>query len=57
MSKSWFSFQQQLNSLKAKGMLVDNDAAALSYLERVGYYRLSGYWYPFRQFNRRQYSF
>lgn len=51
MSKSWFSFQQQLNSLKVKGMLVDNDAAALSYLERVGYYRLSGYWYPFRQFS------
>ena len=51
MSKSWFSFEQQLNSLKAKGMLVDNDAAALSYLERVGYYRLSGYWYPFRQFS------
>ena len=51
MSKSWFSFQQQLNSLKAKDMLIDNEVAALSYLERVGYYRLSGYWYPFRQFD------
>lgn len=51
MTKSWLSFQQQLNSLKAKDMLIDNEAAVLSYLERVGYYRLSGYWYPFRQFN------
>ncbi len=51
MSKSWLSFEQQLISLKSKGMLIDNDVAALSYLERVGYYRLSGYWYPFRQFD------
>jgi abortive infection bacteriophage resistance protein len=27
---------------------VDNLAAALDYLERLGYYRLSGYWYPLR---------
>ncbi len=43
MSKSWLSFEQQLDSLKHKGMQVDNDVAAISYLERVGYYRLSGY--------------
>lgn len=49
MSKSWFSFEQQLDSLKNKGMSVSEDTAALSYLERLGYYRLSGYWYPFRQ--------
>lgn len=29
-------------------MRVDNPAAALDYLERLGYYRLSGYWYPLR---------
>lgn len=52
MSKSWLSFQQQLQILKNKNMLIDNDAFALSYLERIGYYRLSGYWYPFRQFNQ-----
>lgn len=52
MSKSWLSFEQQLASLKRKGMQVDNDLAAISYLKRVGYYRLSGYWYPFRQFNK-----
>lgn len=51
MSKSWLSFHEQIDLLIDKGMLVDNPDAALSYLERVGYYRLSGYWYPFRQFN------
>jgi len=30
-------------------LLVDSEAKALNYLERVGYYRLSGYWYPFRE--------
>lgn len=29
-------------------MEVSDDARALSYLEKIGYYRLSGYWYPFR---------
>lgn len=29
-------------------MQVDDPAAALDYLERLGYYRLSGYWYPLR---------
>ena len=53
MSKTWLSFEQQLASLKNKGMQVDDDTAATSYLERVGYYRLSGYWYPFRQFDKK----
>lgn len=28
-------------------MIVTDRAKALHYLERIGYYRLSGYWYPF----------
>ncbi|KKO44324.1 abortive phage resistance protein [Arsukibacterium ikkense] len=38
----------QLALLKSRGLLVDNDTAALNYLARIGYYRLSGYWYPLR---------
>lgn len=30
-------------------MRVDDPAKASAYLERIGYYRLSGYWYPLRQ--------
>ena len=46
--KPWKSLDDQLALLKQRGMLTDNQEAAKSYLERLGYYRLSGYWYPFR---------
>ena len=48
--RPWKSFDEQLALLTTRGMCVTNDQAAKNYLERVGYYRLSGYWYPFRQF-------
>lgn len=34
-------------------MEISDHAAAASCLERIGYYRLSGYWYPFRKFTWR----
>lgn len=46
--KPWRSCTDQLQQLQDRGLQVDNPAAALDYLERLGYYRLSGYWYPFR---------
>ncbi|MGB1091986.1 MAG: hypothetical protein ACPGYX_07675 [Oceanobacter sp.] len=49
-SRPWLSFADQLAQLKSRGMRVTDDAAALSYLERIGYYRLSAYWYPYRHF-------
>ncbi|OIQ02621.1 MAG: abortive phage resistance protein [Zetaproteobacteria bacterium CG06_land_8_20_14_3_00_59_53] len=48
--KPWKSFDEQLSILKGRGLQIDDEAAALSYLERLGYYRLSGYLYPFRAF-------
>jgi abortive infection bacteriophage resistance protein len=52
--RPWKSFNEQLALLKMRGMSVTDDEAAINYLERVGYYRLSGYWYPFRQFSIHQ---
>ncbi|HAA45036.1 MAG: Abi family protein [Halomonas sp. 54_146] len=49
-SRPWTSFSEQLELLKFRGMVVTDEAAALDYLQRVGYYRLSAYWYPFRKF-------
>lgn len=46
--KPWMSFADQLAQLEERGMGVEDKAAALEYLERIGYYRLSGYWYPMR---------
>lgn len=50
-TKPWKSYEEQLDTLIARGMSVTDRAAALDYLERIGYYRLSGYWYPLRDFS------
>ncbi len=47
--KPWLSFEDQLAKLKANGLEVTDHERALEYLRRIGYYRLSGYWFPFRQ--------
>ena len=49
-NRPWKSFPEQLDLLKSRGMVVTDEAAALDYPQRVGYYRLSAYWYPFRKF-------
>ncbi|MCS0628975.1 Abi family protein [Telluria mixta] len=48
-SKPWKSYEEQLDQLVSRGMLVGDRALALDYLERIGYYRLSGYWFAFRE--------
>ena len=45
-SKPFLLYAAQLALLKSRSMLFDDDAKALHLLERIGYYRLSGYWYP-----------
>lgn len=35
--------------MQSRGLQVDNKPVALNYLARIGYYRLSGYWYPMRE--------
>lgn len=47
-TKPWLSKSDQLDRLKSRGMQVGDDARAIDYLERIGYYRLSGYWHDFR---------
>jgi len=45
--KPWKTYVQQLIDLEAKGL----SGASLyeDQIKRIGYYRLSGYWYPFRE--------
>lgn len=47
--KPWRSFKQQIELLEDRGMIFDDKANAKHILSQVNYYRLSGYWYPFRQ--------
>lgn len=48
-SKEWLSYGAQLDRVIGRGLGVQDRERALRYLERIGYYRLSGYWHVFRQ--------
>lgn len=47
-SKPYLTIEQQLELLQLRGLLISDQRLASSYLDRLGYYRLSGYWYPMR---------
>ena len=38
------TIDQQIEQLKNRGMIVDDDNDLRRWLSTVGYYRLSGYW-------------
>jgi abortive infection bacteriophage resistance protein len=48
-TKPWQSYEEQLDLLISRGLRVTDRPKALEYLQRIGYYRLSGYWFPFRE--------
>lgn len=47
-AKPYLTVDQQLEKLKSRGLTVTDEDRAKAYLSRIGYYRLSGYWFPFR---------
>jgi len=47
--KTFVDLPDLLALLKSRGMIVADDAAATECLHRIGYYRLSAFWYPFRK--------
>ena len=49
--KEWKSIDEQLGILQSRGMQISDSTKAKDILQRVGYYRLSGYSYPFRDKN------
>lgn len=48
-SKPFLTSSEQLDLLESRGLAISDRIAAEQDLERIGYYRLSGYWYSFRQ--------
>lgn len=44
--KTALSYADQLQQLKSRGLIIENEPKALHLLEAISYYRLSGYWYP-----------
>lgn len=47
--KPWLSIHDQINQLRGRGMEIADQDQANHALKSIGYYRLSGYWYPYRQ--------
>jgi len=47
--KPALTFSEQLDHLKHRGLVIDSEEEALRQLSSISYYRLSGYWYPFRE--------
>ena len=47
--KQFKTYEEQVALLASRGMDVGDPQAAAGQLRRVNYYRLSGYWYPFRR--------
>jgi abortive infection bacteriophage resistance protein len=42
------TYKEQINILKTRGLIVDNEARALDVLQNISYYRLSAYYLPFQ---------
>ncbi|MCQ9327062.1 Abi family protein [Neisseria dentiae] len=49
--KPWRDFADQVVLLESRGMQIDDSERAEKYLRRIGYYRLSGYFHVFRQWD------
>jgi abortive infection bacteriophage resistance protein len=47
-NKNPLTFKEQIDILKSRGMIFDDKNSAIIDLQKIGYYRLSAYWYPFR---------
>ncbi|ROS37189.1 Abi family protein [Curtobacterium sp. PhB78] len=47
-AKPFLSVEDQLELIERRGLQIGDKTTALNALASIGYYRLSGYWYPFR---------
>lgn len=48
-AKRFESYSSQVKILQSRGMEIADPEAAVTQLRNISYYRLSGYWYPFRK--------
>lgn len=49
--KSHLSYAEQINKLREKGCIIDDDSFCRNILVNIGYYRLSAYFLPFKSFD------
>ena len=48
-TKQPISVEEQIEMLKRRGLIIDDEAEAISVLERISYFRLACYWRPMEQ--------
>jgi len=48
-TKPFLTIEQQIALITSRGLLVSDNDFAVDCLRNIGYYRLSGYWYPLRK--------
>lgn len=48
-TKKWLSVEDQLQKLESSGVSIPSQGTGIRLLRAVGYYRLTGYLYPFRE--------
>lgn len=53
-SKPYLPIPNQRQLLESRGMVIPDAAKCEEYLQRIGYYRLSAYWFPFRQLGQKE---
>ena len=56
-NKPALSFNEQINQLINRGLIIENENKALSYLSNISYYRLSAYWYTFLEIPQTEHQF
>lgn len=49
--KPYKTIAEQIDLLRSRKMIIDDQSLAEQWLQTVGYYRLSGYWYTRRVMN------
>ena len=51
--KNALSFEEQADLLISRELIISDKASLVNILSNVNYYRLSGYWYPFLERNKK----
>ena len=49
--KPYKNYKELVEILEARGMIIPDGKRAERKLSQIGYYRLSGFWYPCREFS------
>lgn len=53
-NKPHLTYNEQVSLLRQRGLIIDDPPKAVEALKRIGYYRLSGYFYPMRAIQRQK---